>query len=104
MRDSLHFGELLRALRESAGLSRAKVAKRARLSEAIIKLIETTAHFPSSKTLYRLIHVRELQLTPKVLWERFAYRVVETLEPEMKVEELDTHTKVTVTLTLILWK
>jgi transcriptional regulator with XRE-family HTH domain len=104
MRDALHFGELLRSLRESAGLSRAKLAKRARISEATIKLLENRAHFPSSKTLYRLIHIRELGLTPKMLWERYPYRIVESIEPEMKAEEFDTHTRVTVTLTLILRK
>lgn len=109
MRDSLHFGELLRALRASAGLSRAKLAKKARIagkpiSEATIKLIESSDRFPSSKVLFSLMHVRELQLTPQLLWERFAYRFVETIEPEMRSEEFETHTRVTVTLTLILRK
>lgn len=104
MSDALHFGFVLRSLREAAGLSRAKLAKKARLSEAIIKLIETTEHFPSPPTLYRLIHVRELGLTPRILWDRFAQRVVETIEPEMRAEETETRTRVTLTITLILFK
>jgi transcriptional regulator with XRE-family HTH domain len=109
MSDSLHFGELLRALRASAGLSRAKLAKKTRLSgkpisEATIKLLESSERFPSQRVLYSLIHVRELRLTPELIWKNFAYRFLESIEPEMRAEEFETHTRVTVTLTLILRK
>lgn len=54
-------GTLVRQRREAAGLSRAKVAKRARFSEATLKLIES-GHRPSRSTLLRLINVPELAL------------------------------------------
>jgi transcriptional regulator with XRE-family HTH domain len=104
MRDALHFGDVLRSLRESAGLSRAKLAKLARLSESLIKLIERSAHFPSTPNLYRLLNVRELRLTPRILWDQFATRVIESVEPELRAEETDTHTRVTLTITLMLYK
>lgn len=49
-------GRRLRQLRDSAGLSRAKLAKLTGLSEATIKLIES-GHTPSSRTLTRLANV-----------------------------------------------
>lgn len=109
MSDALHFGQLLRSLRESAGLSRARLAKKTWLagnpiSEGTIKLIESSDRFPSEKVLYSLIHVRELRLTPDLLWQRFAYRFVETIDSEMRAEEFETHTRVTLTMTLILAK
>ena len=63
--DLVKFGQLLRLKREAAGLSRAKLAKRARLSEATIKLIEGGRHRPSRATLLRLIQVEVLGLS----WE-----------------------------------
>lgn len=63
--DLVKFGQLLRLKREAAGLSRAKLAKRARLSEATIKLIEGGRHRPSRSTLLRLIQVEVLGMS----WE-----------------------------------
>lgn len=54
-------GQLVRLRREKAGLSRAKLAKKARVSEASIKLLETKAP-PSRKMLLRLTNVPELNL------------------------------------------
>ena len=52
----LEIGSRLRQLRESAGLSRAKLAKMTRLSEATIKHIES-GHSPSRRTLATLARV-----------------------------------------------
>lgn len=49
-------GRRLRQLRDGAGLSRAKLAKLTRLSEATIKLIEG-GHIPSARTLTRIIQI-----------------------------------------------
>ena len=57
------FGKLLRDRRNAAGLSRVQLARRAQLSDATIKFIETARHPPSRATLIRLISVQELQLT-----------------------------------------
>lgn len=59
------FGRLLRDCRQAAGLSRADLGKRAKLSDASIKLIETGRGSPSRATLIRLVGVKALGLT----WE-----------------------------------
>jgi transcriptional regulator with XRE-family HTH domain len=70
--DAEHFGFVLWALRLSAGFSRAKLAKRAGLAEATIKWLEAGKGFPSTRTLYRLMSVPALRLTPAILQELFA--------------------------------
>lgn len=55
-------GELLRMRREQAGLSRAKLGKKARVSEASIKLVESYGQI-SRKMFLRLIAVPDLRLT-----------------------------------------
>lgn len=70
--DAEHFGFVLWILRLSAGLSRAKLAKRAGLAEATIKWLEAGKGFPSTRTLYRLMSVPMLRLTPAILHELFA--------------------------------
>lgn len=70
--DSAHFGFVLWALRLSAGLSRAKLAKRAGIAEATIKFLEAGKGFPSNRTLYRLMSVPALRLTPAILQELFS--------------------------------
>lgn len=57
------FAVKLRDRRNAAGLSRSALAKRARLSDATIKFLETVKHPPSRATLIRLVGVRELGLT-----------------------------------------
>jgi transcriptional regulator with XRE-family HTH domain len=49
--------------RRSAGLSRTKLAKLAKLSAATIKFIETARHPPSRASCLRLLEVKELRLT-----------------------------------------
>ena len=57
------FGKLLRDKRNAAGLSRMQLARRAKISDATIKFLETARHPPSRATLIRLISVEELRLT-----------------------------------------
>lgn len=47
------FGKLLRDKRNAAGLSRVQLARRAKLSDATIKFIESARHPPSRATLIR---------------------------------------------------
>lgn len=47
-------------LRQRAGLSRAKLAKLARVSEASVKLIESGRHRPSARTLVRILGAMNL--------------------------------------------
>ena len=56
------FGRLLRDKRNAAGLSRVQLARRAKISDATIKFIETARHPPSRATLIRLIGVSDLKL------------------------------------------
>ncbi len=56
------FGRLLRDKRTAAGFSRAQLARRAKLSDATIKLAEAARQPPSRPTLIRLIGVAELKL------------------------------------------
>lgn len=56
------FGKLLKDRRNAAGMSREQLGKRAKLSDATIKLIETVKHPPSRATLLRLLNVAELGL------------------------------------------
>ncbi len=56
------FGRLLRDKRNAAGLSRVDLARRAKISDATIKFIETARHPPSRATLIRLIGVSDLKL------------------------------------------
>lgn len=58
------FARLLRLRRESAGLSRRRLAKLAHLSEATIKLLETAQTKPTRSTLLRLLLVEVLRLSP----------------------------------------
>ena len=58
----VQFGRLLRDKRNAAGLSRVQLARRAKISDATIKFIETARHPPSRATLIRLIGVSELKL------------------------------------------
>jgi transcriptional regulator with XRE-family HTH domain len=55
----------LRARRGAAGLSRVALARRAKISDATVKFVETARHPPSWATLTRLLAVSELKLT----WE-----------------------------------
>lgn len=59
----VHFGKLLRDKRNAAGLSRVQLARKAKLSDATIKFVETARHPPSRATLIRLLGVSELNLT-----------------------------------------
>lgn len=59
------FGQLVRDRRNAAGLSRAELGRKAHLSDATIKFIETAKHPASRSTLIRLVGVAELGLT----WE-----------------------------------
>ena len=52
------FGKLLRDKRNAAGFSRVQLARKAKLSDATIKFIETARHPPSRATLIRLIGVK----------------------------------------------
>ena len=56
------FGRLLRDKRNQAGFSRVQLARKAKLSDATIKFIETARHPPSRGTLLRLVAVAELGL------------------------------------------
>ena len=56
------FGRLLRDKRNQAGFSRLQLARKAKLSDATIKFIETARHPPSRATLLRLVGVEELGL------------------------------------------
>ena len=56
------FGRLLRDKRNAAGLSRVALARRAKISDATIKFIETARHPPSRATLIRLLGVSDLKL------------------------------------------
>ena len=56
------FGRLLRDKRNQAGFSRIQLARKAKLSDATIKFIETARHPPSRATLLRLVAVAELGL------------------------------------------
>lgn len=57
----------LKDRRNAQGWSRQELARRAQLSEATIKLIETARHPPSRATWLRLCSVPELQLSPAEL-------------------------------------
>ena len=59
----IDFGKLLRDKRSAAGLSRNRLARMAKLSDATVKFIETARHPPSRATLIRLVDVPELKLT-----------------------------------------
>ena len=50
------FGRLLRDKRNQAGFSRVQLARKAKLSDATIKFIETARHPPSRATLLRLVN------------------------------------------------
>ena len=56
------FGRLLRDKRNQAGFSRLQLARKAKVSDATIKFIETARHPPSRATLLRLVAVAELGL------------------------------------------
>lgn len=56
------FGDLLKVRRLTAGLTRIELGKRAHVSDATIKFIETAKHPPSRGTLLRLLQVSELRL------------------------------------------
>ena len=58
------FARLLRLRRESAGLSRRRLARLAQLSEATIKLLEAAKTRPTRATLLRLLLVEALRLSP----------------------------------------
>lgn len=57
------FGNLLRDRRNAAGLSRAALGRRCKLSEAMIKLVESASRAPTRKTLIRLVGVQDLGLS-----------------------------------------
>lgn len=57
----------LKERRHAQGWSRQELARRAQLSEATIKLVETGRHPPSRATWLRLCSVAELQLSPTEL-------------------------------------
>lgn len=62
------FGQFVRDRRAAAHLSRRALARRVRLSEATIKLLETARYRPSRATCIRLLRVAELGLC----WENMA--------------------------------
>lgn len=64
-------GQLLRDRRNAAGFSRTRLARRAKLSDATIKFIETGRHPPSRASLARLWAVPDLHLGPAE-WPRQA--------------------------------
>jgi transcriptional regulator with XRE-family HTH domain len=67
------FGKLLRDKRNAAGLRRVQLARKAKLSDTTIKLLESARHPPSRATLIRLIGVTELKLGwADVPWNRCA--------------------------------
>lgn len=83
--DAEHFGFVLWALRLSAGLSRAKLAaKRSGLAEATIKWLEAGKGFPSTRTLYRLMSVPALRLTPALIYQLFAASSLVEVEYEVE--------------------
>jgi ribosome-binding protein aMBF1 (putative translation factor) len=57
------FGKLVRDKRNAAGFSRVQLARKANVSVATIKVLETARHTPSQATLSRLIAVPELKLS-----------------------------------------
>ena len=57
------FGKLLRDKRDAAGLSRTQLGRKAKLSDATVKFVETARHPPSRATLIRLVGVAELKLS-----------------------------------------
>ena len=59
----VQFGRLLRDKRNAAGWSRVQLARRAKISDATVKFLETARHPPSRATLIRLVGVPELKLT-----------------------------------------
>lgn len=59
----LEFASLIWDRRRSAGLSRTKLARLAKLSAGTIKFIETARHPPSRASCLRLLEVNELGLT-----------------------------------------
>lgn len=65
----VRFGQLLRDRRTAAGLSRVALGRKAKLSDATIKFLETAKHPASRATLIRLLGVAELGLT----WEEVAF-------------------------------
>lgn len=77
-----HFGFVLWSLRNAAGLSRAKLSKLCRISEATIKLLEAGNHFPSANTLYRLMSVPLLRLTPALVRDLFGVSALVHVEYE----------------------
>lgn len=78
LRPARALGALVRLRREIAGLSRIKVAKRARIAEATLKLLEN-GHRPSRSTLLRVVNLPELKLT----WEEVAPLYGEALLPPL---------------------
>lgn len=56
-------GRLLRDRRHAIGWSRVHLARKAHLSEATIKFIETARHAPSRASLIRLLNQTELKLS-----------------------------------------
>ncbi len=79
------FGRLLRERRNQAGLSRLQLARKAKLSDATIKFIETARNAPSRATLLRLVGVKELNLrwseTPAAFFGAAPDRVTAGTEP-----------------------
>ncbi|MFO0573806.1 MAG: helix-turn-helix transcriptional regulator [Polyangia bacterium] len=61
--DHRGFGALLLGRRRAAGLSRAELSRRARVSESTLKRIEHTDRPPSLRSLLRLVRVRALGLS-----------------------------------------
>lgn len=59
----LEFASLLWDRRRAAGMSRLKLARLAKLSDATIKFVETAQHQPSRSTCLLLMQVKELGLT-----------------------------------------
>lgn len=67
-RDSLlAFGQVIRGLREAAGLSRAKLALKANISEATLKNIEAGTHATSAQTAIAILSVPGMSPDPERL-------------------------------------
>lgn len=97
--DWRHVGEMLRILRVKAGYSRAKLAKRTRISEKTIKNLEQGSHKPRAYTLHQIGEVLGFQLVPDELWE--VAKAIQVMDPETTIEELAEDTRITVKLIVL---
>ena len=93
------FGRLLRDKRNAAGLSRVQLARRAKLSDATVKFIETARHPPSRATLIRLIGVSELKLRCADVPGHSLLPSIENSDPQLRLEGAGLHSQLNCLLT-----